>query len=114
MSNGTSRKGLVWLRRDLRLYDHAALKHALAECQAVYFCFIFDTDILDQLPGQQSNLGLSKSALLKFDRRVDFIWQSLAEIDLELRNQGSGLIVRHGKAVEELPLLATALGVSAV
>ena len=114
MSNGTSRKGLVWLRRDLRLYDHAALKHALAECQAVFICFIFDTDILDQLPGQHTNADPSKPAPLKFDRRVDFIWQSLAEIDLELRNQGSGLIVRHGKAAEEIPLLAQALGVSAV
>ena len=84
MSDGSSRKGLVWLRRDLRLYDHAALKHALAQCEAIFVCFVFDTDILDLLPGQQSNRQLtqkstrvsSKSFGLKFDRRVDFIWQS--------------------------------------
>ena len=122
MSDGSSRKGLVWLRRDLRLYDHAALKHALAQCEAIFVCFVFDTDILDLLPGQQSNRQLtqkstrvsSKSFGLKFDRRVDFIWQSLAEIDLELRNQGSGLIVRHGQATTEISQLAQELGVSAV
>ncbi|CAN1504123.1 PhrB Deoxyribodipyrimidine photolyase [Burkholderiaceae bacterium] len=122
MSNGSSRKGLVWLRRDLRLYDHAALKQALVQCEAVFVCFVFDTDILDQLPGQQSNLQLtqrsarasSKAMALKFDRRVDFIWQSLAELDLELRNQGSGLIVRHGQATSEIPQLAQELGVNAV
>ena len=38
--------GLVWFRRDLRALDHAALYHALTQCQQVHCVFVFDTDIL--------------------------------------------------------------------
>ena len=42
--------GLVWLRRDLRVSDHAALHQALKHCQRVHVVFVFDTEILDTLP----------------------------------------------------------------
>jgi deoxyribodipyrimidine photo-lyase len=42
-------KALVWLRRDLRLYDNAALHHALKEAKQVWLTFIFDTEILQPL-----------------------------------------------------------------
>ena len=103
-SNKAGAEGLVWLRRDLRLHDHHALRMALKSCQAVWVAFVFDTDILSYLLDR----GLQK------DRRVDFIWQSLQEIDNELRAKGGGLIVRHGKAVEIIPQLASELGVHAV
>ncbi len=96
--------GLVWLRRDLRVHDHHALRMALKSCQQVWVAFVFDTDILSYLLDR----GLQK------DRRVDFIWQSLQEIDSELRAKGGGLIVRHGKATEIIPKLAVELGVHAV
>ena len=57
---------LVWLRRDLRLYDHAALSHAIHLSQSVWLAFIFDTDILDPLK-------IAQSGELTADRRVDFI-----------------------------------------
>ena len=41
---------LVWFRRDLRDYDHAALYHALKAHRRVYCAFCFDTEILDALP----------------------------------------------------------------
>jgi deoxyribodipyrimidine photo-lyase len=100
----TTSSALVWLRRDLRVFDHAALRHALQACQQVWVAFVFDTDILSHLLER----GLHK------DRRVDFIWQSLQEINTELRSKGGGLIVRHGKSVEIIPKLATELGVQAV
>ena len=94
---------LVWFRRDLRDFDHAALALAL-QCHARVYCvFVFDTDILDALP--------------RPDRRVDFILRAVSELDLALRAKsggGGGLIVRHGRAVEEIPRLATELGVVAV
>ena len=96
--------GLVWLRRDLRLHDHHAMRAALQSCQQVWVTFVFDTDILSHLLDR----GLQK------DRRIDFIWQSLQEIDTELRSKGGVLIVRHGKATEIIPQLATELGVHAV
>ncbi|NTV68902.1 MAG: deoxyribodipyrimidine photo-lyase [Azonexaceae bacterium] len=94
-------KALVWFRRDLRDHDHAALSAALARAQQVYCAFVFDTEILDALPARR-------------DRRVHFIRESLVELDAALRAKGGGLIVRHGRAGEEIPTLARELGVSAV
>jgi deoxyribodipyrimidine photo-lyase len=94
-------KALVWFRRDLRDHDHAALSAALAGAQQVYCAFVFDTEILDALPSRH-------------DRRVHFIRESLVELDAALRAKGGGLIVRHGKASQEVPALAGQLGVSAV
>ena len=100
-------RALVWLRRDLRTDDHAALHHALRSARQVWCCFVFDRDILDPLP--------------RADRRVEFIRDSLVGVDAELRVlaashgvEGARLIVRHGWAHEELPQLAAALGVQAV
>ena len=101
---------LVWLRRDLRVEDHAALHLALKSARRVWCGFIFDTTILDALP--------------RADRRVEFLRDSLAVLDTELRTlaasrgvaeaAGVGLICGHGAAVDELPALAARLGVQAV
>lgn len=92
---------LVWFRRDLRDYDHAALYHALKTSKQVYCAFIFDTEILDQLTD-------------KADRRVEFIWESVKELKSTLQQQGGDLIVRHGAASAEIPKLALELKVDAV
>ncbi len=91
---------LVWLRRDLRLDDHAAFYHALKQHQRVYAAFVFDRDILDKLPRQ--------------DRRVEFIRESLVELDNILREHGGALIVRHGAPREIIPALARELDVGDV
>ena len=38
-------KALVWFRRDLRDFDHAALHHALKASRTVYCAFIFDKEL---------------------------------------------------------------------
>ena len=98
---------LVWFRRDLRHTDHAALYHALKGARKVWCAFVFDTEILDELPRQ--------------DRRVAFIHDSLIELDAALKElaasagvEHGGLIVRHGQAREEIVQLAGELGVQAV
>jgi len=103
--------GLVWFRRDLRAEDHAALSHALRRCRKVWCVFVFDTAILEPLLTQ----GLTA------DRRVEFIHDSLLDLDEQLRalgrsvgTEGVGLLVRHGLARTELPRLASELGVQAV
>ncbi len=96
-------RALVWFRRDLRNFDHAALHQALASSRHVYCAFLFDKDILDPL-----------LAWGRQDRRVAFIHASLIELDAELRRDGGGLIVLHGRAVEAIPELAAELGVDAV
>ncbi|MDQ3271857.1 MAG: DNA photolyase family protein, partial [Pseudomonadota bacterium] len=100
-------KGLMWFRRDLRCDDNAALHHALKACCQVFCLFVLDRDILDQLP--------------RADRRVEFIRESLLDLDGQLRQlasqhgiDGAGLVTLHGWATEAVPRLARALGVSAV
>ncbi|HEX4885232.1 MAG TPA: deoxyribodipyrimidine photo-lyase [Casimicrobiaceae bacterium] len=96
-----ARAALVWFRRDLRDVDHAALAHALADADRVYCAFVFDRAILDALPSRH-------------DRRVEFIHGSVVELDRSLRERGGGLIVRHGRAQDEVPRLAEALRVDVV
>lgn len=92
---------LVWFRRDLRDYDHAALYHALKTSEKVYCCFVFDTGILDALPSKE-------------DRRLEFILASVGELKEALLKQGGDLIVLHGNAQAEIPKLALSLQVDAV
>ena len=93
--------GLVWLRRDLRLFDHAALHHALRRCRRVWCACVFDTDILEPL--------LQRG--LRVDRRVDFILASLAEVDAGLREQtksgaNKDAAVAVGKLIAERAMAA--------
>ena len=94
-------RALVWFRRDLRDFDHAALYHALKGARQVVCAFIFDRDILDTLPDPA-------------DRRVEFIHASVAELQQSLQARGGGLIVRHGVARDEIVQLAAGLEVEAV
>ena len=101
----TLRNSLVWFRRDLRVEDHAALHHALRSSdrrssRRVYCVFVFDTDILAGLP--------------RDDRRVQFIHASLGELDARLRAWGAYLIVRQGRAADEIVRLAAELDVESV
>jgi deoxyribodipyrimidine photo-lyase len=96
----TLRNSLVWFRRDLRVDDHAALHHALLSSRHVYGVFVFDTDILSGLPSD--------------DRRVHFIHASLVQLDERLRAMGGYLIVRHGRAADDIPALAEALDAESV
>lgn len=93
-------KSIVWFRRDLRNFDHAALYQALKQSNSVYCVFLFDRAILDPLP--------------KADRRVEFIHASVMELAKELHHLGGKLIVHHGFADFEIPRLAAELGVDAV
>ena len=99
---------LVWLRRDLRADDNAALHHALKRARRVHCVFVFDTTILDRLQDRD-------------DRRVEFILASLIEFDGRLAELsraagggGSGVIVRHGDPIDRIPALALELGAAEV
>jgi deoxyribodipyrimidine photo-lyase len=89
------------MRRDLRIKDHHALYRALSHARRVFCVFVFDTDILNTLAD-------------KADRRVEFIWESLADVQRALAQHGSGLIVLHGRACDEIPALAAKLKVDSV
>jgi deoxyribodipyrimidine photo-lyase len=98
------RTGLVWLRRDLRLHDNTALATALEQCESVHCAFVFDSEILEPLP--------------RADRRVEFIRESLVELDASVRklagNPQCGVIVLQGQASTEIVQLAADLKADAV
>lgn len=81
--------------------DHAALAHALSAFDRTHCVFVFDTEILDALAPRA-------------DRRVEFILESVTELDRRLRQHGGGLIALHGPARTKVPALARRLGVAAV
>ena len=99
--------GLMWFRRDLRADDNAALYHALKACRQVLCVFVFDRDILDSLPVA--------------DRRVEFIRESLVDLDQQLKDLArqhgvvdAGLIIQHAWAAQAVPALARSLVADAV
>ncbi|MCU0840429.1 MAG: DNA photolyase family protein [Thiobacillaceae bacterium] len=92
---------LVWFRRDLRLTDHAALHHALAAGGRAHCAFVFDTDILDALADPA-------------DRRVEFIWESVAALKADMEGHGGTLHVLRGPARDLIPELAARLGCAEV
>ena len=94
-------KSLVWFRRDLRDFDHAALYFALKSSQQVFCVFVFDSEILDVLTN-------------KADRRVEFIWESVKELKDALQKNGGDLMVKYGIAREIIPQLAAELQVNGV
>jgi len=74
---------VFWFRRDLRLDDNTALNNALKEGLPVLALFIFDTDIIDELPAD--------------DARISFIHEKLSGINRELKMHGSSLLVLKGE-----------------
>jgi deoxyribodipyrimidine photo-lyase len=92
---------LVWLRRDLRLEDHQALRRACSESNRIAVIFVFDSQILGKLKS-------------KSDPRVSFIYDSILEIDNQLKKLGSGLIVLIGDPEIEVPKVAKKMKANAV
>ncbi|MGN6692447.1 MAG: cryptochrome/photolyase family protein, partial [Sphingopyxis sp.] len=90
---------IVWLRRDLRLSDQAALA-AAAAAGPVIPVFILD----DETPKHRKMGAASRWWL---DR-------SLASLDAALRDKGSRLILRRGKCDEQLAAIAEETGACAV
>lgn len=91
---------IFWFRRDLRIKDNKALYEALASGEEVLPVFIFDTNILDQLP--------------KDDARVTFIHQLLENIQEQLKPLKKSLAVFYGKPEDIFKKLITENKVKAV
>ncbi len=75
-----------WFRRDLRLDDNAALAHATGQDLPVKCIFIFDSQILEELPEN--------------DRRISLIKDQLQKLKKELQQYGSDLAVYYGKVTD--------------
>ena len=89
MSTGEQKPEQVvvfWFRRDLRLEDNRGLSEALNSGQPVLAVFIFDKDIIEDLPQD--------------DPRISFIYTLLHKIHRQLSELGSALHVHSGKPLE--------------
>ncbi len=78
---------IFWFRRDLRLTDNAGLYHALKDSKNVLPIFIFDKNILDDVEDNG-------------DKRVQFIHNSISDIQKELIRLGSSLEVYYNTPLE--------------
>lgn len=83
---------LFWFRRDLRLHQNHGLFKALTSGVPVIPFFVFDRNILDELPAD--------------DRRVTFLHQTLSELQKELKSAGGDLHVFYGQPDEVISKLA--------
>ena len=72
---------VFWFRRDLRLDDNVGLYHALKENENVLPIFIFDKEILENLP--------------KNDARVTFIFETLENMRTELHKKKREISIYH-------------------
>jgi deoxyribodipyrimidine photo-lyase len=82
MHNEKQEISICWLRRDLRLEDNAALYHALQQPFPVLLFFVFDKNILKQLPNNE-------------DKRIVFIHACLKKINSILKDYHSSLYILH-------------------
>ncbi|MGE4425183.1 MAG: deoxyribodipyrimidine photo-lyase [Solirubrobacteraceae bacterium] len=82
---------IVWLRRDLRVRDHPALR---AAGERVVPLFVVDPALVARAPAP----------------RATFLAGCLAALDGELRERGGRLVVRHGRPERVLPDLAREVG----
>ena len=92
---------IFWFRRDLRLDDNVGFYEALKGKYPVLPIFIFDTEILDELP--------------KNDARVTFIHDTLQDIRKELLdNHDSGIAMFNGKPIDIYKKIISEYTVNAV
>lgn len=77
---------IFWFRRDLRLNDNVGLLEALKAGDSVLPIFIFDKNILDELP--------------KDDARVTFIQKLLKDIQNNLKKENRSLAVFHDDPIK--------------
>lgn len=77
---------IFWFRRDLRLSDNVGLSEALNSGLPIQPIFIFDEQILNELPHD--------------DPRVNFIYDQLSKINTELNKSNSSLKIYRGNPKE--------------
>ena len=80
------KRSFFWFRRDLRLEDNTALNEALQSEYPVIPIFIFDRQILHELPAD--------------DARVSFIYKTLLSLHKKLRKKGSSLLCLQGDPLQ--------------
>lgn len=91
---------LVWLKRDLRLRDHAALFNATQTGEKVLFIYVFEPDLLEH--DHYSN------------RHFQFLQESLNDLNQQLLKFNTGVLVLKGDFIETIERLQKHISFNAV
>ncbi|MCC2545287.1 DNA photolyase family protein [Hymenobacter sp. BT175] len=92
---------LFWHRRDLRVHDNAGLTAALQSGFPVLPLFIYDREILDQLPSRR-------------DARVTFIYQQVERLAQAAKQASGTFLAYYGRPLEVFEQLLSDYDVAAV
>ena len=88
---------IVWFKTDLRLHDNETLVRAIEQSDEIIPVYCFD-----EAHFKTTEFGFHKTG----NFRAKFLLESLADLDKNLRNLGSGLVILKGKPEDELFKLA--------
>ena len=83
---------LVWLKRDLRLQDHAPLRAAIASGGPVLLLYCFEPSLLASAESDE--------------RHWRFVWQSIVDMNEELERYGAEVLVAHREVLPTLEILS--------
>lgn len=100
MSSKNEVTAVWWIRRDLRLTDNQTLKAAREAANQIIPLFI-----IDPFFAQSAYVG---------KKRLAFLYVGLHQLDADLRQIGSRLIVRHGRPQIVLPAILAESGAAAL
>ena len=85
---------IVWFKTDLRLHDNETLIKAIAQSDQIIPVYCFDDSHFEE-----TSFGFKKTG----NFRAQFLLESLADLDKNLRELGSELLVLKGKPELEIP-----------
>ena len=88
---------IVWFKTDLRLHDNETLVRAIEQSDEIIPVYCFN-----EAHFKTTEFGFHKTG----NFRAKFLLESLADLDKNLRNLGSGLVILKGKPEDELFKLA--------
>jgi len=85
---------IVWFKTDLRLHDNETLIKAISQSDEIIPVYCFD----------ESNFVTTEFGFKKTGNfRAQFLLESLADLDRNLRAKGSGLLIIKGRPEVEIP-----------
>jgi deoxyribodipyrimidine photo-lyase len=91
------KRAIVWFKTDLRLHDNETLVHSIAHFDEIIPVYCIDNEHFTE-----TEFGFKKTG----NFRAKFLLESLIDLDRNLRELGSGLIIVKGKPENELCKIA--------
>ncbi len=91
------KRAIFWFKTDLRLHDNESLVKSISRSDEILPVYCFD-----ERQFQQTTFGFRKTGSF----RAKFIWEAVADLDKNLKEIGSGLLILVGKPEIEIPKIA--------